>query len=182
MADNASRRGAVDPGTLLMVLAFVVIAGFLWWLYGQAEAERAAAAMVEDSVPEEVTSTIRTVGPDELRMDATAFEGQEIRVASMNIASLLGTQGFWLEIPNGNPFLVSMSPEVMAEGLSVAAGSRATVTGTVLAMNDSTLTAWSEAGTIQEGDRIVAEFATHYMEATEVAISAGGGGSGSGGS
>ena len=157
-----------------MLVSFVVIAGFLWWLYGQAEAERAAAAIVEDSVREEEVSTLRTVGADELRMDATAFEGEEIRVASMNVASMLGTQGFWLEVPNGNPFLVSLSPEVMAEGLSIAPGNRVTATGVVRAMSDSTLTAWTEAGTIQEGDRVVAEFATHFMEATEVAVRASG--------
>jgi hypothetical protein len=111
-------------------------------------------------------------------MDATPLEGSEIRVASFNVASTLGTQGFWLDIPNGNPFLVSMSAEVMASGIAVAAGASATVTGVVHAMSDSTLTAWATAGTIQDNDRIVAEFATHYLEATQVELAPGGGGAG----
>ena len=48
MADNASRRGAVDMGTPLMILAFAVIGGFLYWLNGQAAAER-ALDIVEDT-------------------------------------------------------------------------------------------------------------------------------------
>lgn len=172
MTDNASRRGAVDPGVALMILAFLVIGGFLYWLSAQAAAER-ASRVVEEPVVEESSTTARTVTGEEIQMDATPFEGQEIRLASFNVASTLGTQGFWLEMPNGNPFLVSMSPDVMAEGVAVAAGSRATVIGTVHAMNDSTLTAWTDGGTIGEGDRIVAEFATHYLEATDVEVQGG---------
>ncbi|MDX1390205.1 MAG: hypothetical protein R3344_13520 [Acidobacteriota bacterium] len=169
MPDNVSRRGAADLGMPLMILAFVVIGGFMFWLNAQAAEERAARAVVEDEPTEDVTdSGTPTVMPADIQMDASPYEGQEIRLGATNVASLLGTQGFWLEMPNGNPFLVSMSPELMAEGVSVAPGETALVEGTMLAMNDSTLTAWTDAGTIGENDRIVVEFATHYIEATAV--------------
>ena len=42
MSDNVSRRGAADMGMLLMILAFAVIGGFMFWLNGQAAAERQA--------------------------------------------------------------------------------------------------------------------------------------------
>ena len=175
MAGNASRRGAVEMGTVLMILAFAIIGGFLFWLRGQAANER-ALSIVEDTVSADTGDDgVRVVTGAEIQMDATPFEGQEIRLASFNVASLLGTQGFWLEMPNGNPFLVSMSAEVMAEGVTVTSGGMATVTGVVHAMNDSTLTAWTEAGTIVENDRIVAEFATHYLEATDVRARGGSG-------
>lgn len=177
MPDNASRRGAVDMGMALMILAFAVIGGFMFWLNGQAENER-ALRLVEEAPVEDAAPDSRTIDPTEIQMDATPFEGREIRLERVNVASLLGTQGFWLEMPNGNPFLVSMAPEVMASGVAVAAGSPATVTGTVHAMNDSTLTAWTTAATIAEGDRIVAEFATHYIQATEVQVAAPSGGAG----
>ncbi|MDH3272481.1 MAG: hypothetical protein OEN56_14175 [Gemmatimonadota bacterium] len=179
MPKNGSRRGATDMGTPLMILAFVVIAGFLYWLSGQAAIEREARTIVEE-VPEEDLSGAQVVAPTEIQMDATPFEGQEIRLNTINVASLLGDQGFWLEMPNGNPFLVSKGAEVMASGITISPGRPATVIGTVHAMSDSTLTAWTEAGTIAEGDRIVAEFATHYIEATDVRTS-GGGGSGAAG-
>ena len=50
MPDIASRRGAVDMGTVLMVVAFAVIGGFLYWLSGQAAAERAGSP--EPGIPE----------------------------------------------------------------------------------------------------------------------------------
>lgn len=175
MPDNASRRGAVDTGMALMILAFAVIGGFMFWLSGQADAER-ALRLVEEAPVEEPMTDSRTIDPAEMQMDATPFEGQEVRLEAINVASLLGTQGFWIEMPNGNPFLVSMSPAVMAAGTAAVPGRAATVTGTVHAMNDSTLTAWTTAATVAENDRIVAEFATHYIEATEVTVAAAPGG------
>ncbi len=170
MANNGSRRGAVDPGTALMIVTFAVFAGFMYWLSEQSAAERALAIVVEDTVvTDEFASAVTVTGVD-IQLDATPYEGRQIRLAAFNVASLLGTQGFWIEMPNGNPFLISMSAEVMAEGIGVGAGRTTTVTGTVYAMNDSTITAWTEAGTIQEGDRIVAEFATHYLEAVQIAV------------
>ena len=178
MPDNASRRGAADLGMPLMILAFLVIGGFMYWLNGQAAAERALRIVEDTATVEEDQPTEATVAAEDIQMDASPFEGQEISLAPTNVASLLGTQGFWLEMPNGNPFLVSMSAEVMAAGVEVTPGSPAAVTGTMIAMNDSTLTAWTEAATIGEGDRIVAEFATHYIEATQVTVSGGSGASG----
>jgi hypothetical protein len=49
MTELASRRGAVDMGTVLMIAAFAVIGGFIYWLSGQAAAER-AVDVVEDHV------------------------------------------------------------------------------------------------------------------------------------
>ena len=40
---NASRRGAVDMGMPLMILAFIVIGGFMYWLSGQAANQVAVA-------------------------------------------------------------------------------------------------------------------------------------------
>ena len=45
MADNTSRRGAADLGMLLMVLAFIVIGGFMYYLNVRAAEERALASL-----------------------------------------------------------------------------------------------------------------------------------------
>lgn len=191
MPNNGSRRGATNLGTPLMIVAFVVIGGFLWWLGQQAAAERAMqAAQEEAAAAEDTVPTVQTVPVGDIEVDATPYVGQEIRIAGTNVASLLGDQGFWLETPGGNPFLVSMGPEVQAAGVNVTAGSRVTAVGTIHEMNDSVLTAWVDGGSIAEGDRIVAEFATHYLEADDVLVSggaaaadtAGAGNQGSGGS
>lgn len=184
MPDNASRRGAVDMGMPLMILAFLIIGGFMFWLSGQAANERELRIIEEEAAAAaeaEARVAAATVAPEDIQMDATPFEGDDITLPALNIASLLGTQGFWLEMPNGNPFLVSMSADVMAEGLAINMGSMATVSGVVTAMNDSILTAWTDAGTIGETDRIVAEFAAHFIEARDVSVAPGQGGADGGG-
>ena len=108
------------------------------------------------------------VDPADIQLDATPFEGQVITLRGLSVASNLGTQGFWLEMPNGNPFLVVLNADLMAQGAMATVGQQPTVSGTVLAVNDSVLDAWSMAGTISEGDRLAAEFATHYMDAAQV--------------
>jgi hypothetical protein len=173
MPKNGSRRGATNLGTPLMIVAFVVIGVFLYWLSAQAAAERAQEE-IEEAPAEDTMSDVQTVAVGDLETDATPYEGQELRIERANVASTLGDQGFWLETPSGNPFLVSMGPEVQAAGVSVTSGSPVTVIGTVHAMTDSVLTAWVEDGTIAENDRIVAEFATHFLEATDVRTSGGG--------
>jgi len=173
MAENASRRGATDLGMPLMILAFAVIGGFMYWLNGQAAAER-ALRIVEDTVEADegvYMGTAATIDPVNLQRDAAPYEGQEVRVVDLSVASMLGTQGFWLQLPNGNPFLVSKSAALMAESPAVTPGELATVIGRVMTINDSVLSSWSGAGTIGDGDRLAAEFATHFIEATEVHVS-----------
>ena len=169
MADNASRRGAADLGMPLMVLAFIVIAGFMYYLNVRAAEERALDILEESDTADEMEVAM-TIPATDLQLDAAPLEGQLVRVSGLNVASMLGTQGFWLELPNGQPFLVSMSEKVMAEGVTVTMGERATVTGVVHAVNDSALSAWTASGTIGDGDRLAAEFAMHFMESTEVVV------------
>ena len=182
MVDNAPRRGAVDLGIPLMVMAFLVIGGFMYWLMGEASAQR-ELRLLEDSTEAVVDDfgTATTVSAVDLQTDPTPFEEQNIRVAGLAILSIFGTQGFWLELPNRNPFLVSMSEEVMAEGLVLSQGLGATATGVLHAMNDSARAAWTAAGTISEGDALAAEFATHFLEATLVVVASGSGGDGNDG-
>lgn len=176
MADNASRRGASNLGVPLMILAFATIAGFLYWLNGQASREMAERQAYADSVAaaeEEERNRPPIVDPERIQMDASGFEDRAIRLESLPVASSLGTQGYWLEMPNGNPFLVSIGNEAEVEG-TVEPGVSVDVTGTVFAMNDSVLTVWTESESIGEGDRLAAEFATHFIEVLELRVVPGG--------
>ena len=174
MTEKGSRRGAVELGTLLMIAAFAVIAGFIYWLSGQAEAER-ALSIVEDTTSTMVDQYADAIpiGAADIMVDATPYEGQIVRLEPQIIASLLGQQGFWLELPTG-PFLVSLSDELRAANLGVSAQSVARVTGTVTPLTDEIVAAWFEAGRLTEGDRIAAEFAVglHFIAADEIEVSA----------
>jgi hypothetical protein len=185
MGDKASRRGAANLGMPLMIVAFLAMIGFLYWLNLQAREHRAElqAAVQEQAAADSAESDLGalTISASAIQMDASPYEGQMVKLDNIPVASGLGQQGFWLEMPNKNPFLVSMSEAVKAEGVTVTPGGRATVIGTVLPMSDSVLDAWSSAGSIGEGDRLAAEFATYYIDAARVTASGGGGDAGNGG-
>lgn len=175
MSHNASRRGAADMGTVLMIAAFAIIGGFMFWLNGQAEAERAAREVVEEIPEETVDPTIPEVrlGDVENGFNADDFVGQTVTTPTMEVASLLGTQGFWVNTPSG-PFLVTWSPALMAEGRTINQGDRVNVTGEMRTVDLSAIEAWAGQGTISENDRIVAEFATHLIRAETVTVQEGG--------
>jgi len=179
MSDNASRRGAVDLGMPLMILAFLVIGGFMFWLNGQAAAEKQAqadaAAALAAADEERAAATVETVAIGDIEVDPSPYVGTKLRSEGA-VASMLGTQGFWLATPSGNPFLISWSEELLAEGASVAMGDTIAVEGVVTEMQPLTLVEWSTAQTISETDRIVAEFATHYIAADRVDVMRGEGG------
>jgi len=173
MADNASRRGATSSSMALMVLAFAVIGGFMYWLNGQAAREIAERQAFADSVraaEEAERNRAPLIDPERIQLDASGYEGQEIRLRGVPVAGSLGTQGYWLEMPNGNPFLVSVPGTAVIEGGPVDSGDNVEVTGRILAINDSVLTAWSTAGSVGDGDRLAAEFATHFMEVLELRV------------
>jgi hypothetical protein len=159
-------------GTVLMIAAFAVFAGFMYWLTGQAAAER-ALDLVEDTTSamvDEYASAI-PVGAADIMLDASPYANQMVRLAPQTVASALGQQGFWLDLPAG-PFLVSLSDELRAAGVTAPVGSTVRVTGTVTVMSPEVATAWFSAGRISEGDRLAAEFAVHYLAAAEVEVSA----------
>lgn len=175
MGHRASRRGAVDFSMPLMILTIVAMLGFMYWLYLQGQdmaAERAAAAeqAAQDSIKAEMLGEI--IPGDALQVDPGVYQGKVITVEGLMVASMLGTQGFWLELPNKNPFLVSLSDNARAQGIPLNAGQTINVSGTIHPMGDSVLTAWSTAGRIGEGDRLAAEFATHFLEAQSIEVPA----------
>jgi hypothetical protein len=183
MAEKASRRGAVDLGVILMVVSFAAIGYFLFWLNGQAAVERAAATVVEDTAsasPDDPYADATSIVASDVMTGAGAYEGQLVRMEPTEVASALGQQGFWLDLPQ-SPFLVSYSPALLADSVAVTPGSRVTVTGRIVAMSDSIAASWLEAGRISEGDQLAASFATHFLEAERIQPSSGGPSGGGGG-
>lgn len=175
MPHHASRRGAADMGTILMIVAFAVIGGFMFWLNGEAAEEHAAREVVEETPEEPVGPTVPEVmlGDVANGFNADDFVGETVMTPTLEVASLLGTQGFWVNTPSG-PFLVSWSPELLAEGATVSQGDRVVVTGEMRTVDLSAIEAWAAQGSITENDRLIAEFATHLVRAESVEIQGGG--------
>lgn len=174
MANFGSRRGSAEKLALpLMLLAFILGGGFLYWLAITAEP-------TEVAIVEEVEGTGGGASSILTLEDFLANpEGQVdavVEVTGARVASRLGTQAFWIG-PDDSPFLVKLAPGLVEAGTPILVESIVTVIGSVYMMSDSVLNSWDQLGVFSsEGDRIVAEFATAFLEAT--AVEAQGGGSG----
>jgi hypothetical protein len=176
MADKASRRGAANLGTPLMLLAIVVIGGLFYWLFLQARDQEAKAASYPGA---------REIMGADLQRDPKQMAGSLVKVEPLPVASALGTQGFWLELPNKNPFLVSLDDTLKADSLGIQTGDTVQVVGLVESMRDSVANAWVKSGAITQGDKLAAQFATAFIQARhveKVSGQAGGSNPGSGGS
>jgi hypothetical protein len=151
---RASRKLALT----LMVLGPVALGA----CGGAEEAEEAPVA--EEAAPAPPAMPEATVVEGmQLQTGAAGLAGQTVRVNAMKVVSRLGPNGFWVELPNKNPFLVmsdaasTVNPQEMVD-----------VVGTVTQMNDSILTAWVSSGAITDNQKLEAEFATEFLQAQAV--------------
>ena len=166
MAILGSRRGSADQLSLpLMILAFVLVGGFLYWLSATAEPTEVA---IEEAAPETVHGASAILTLEDFLANPEGQVDAVVEVNGARIASRLGTQAFWIG-PDEAPYLVKMAPELAEAGQEVLVESVVTVVGTVFMMSDSILSSWDEQGVFADaGDRIVAEFATSFLEARVV--------------
>lgn len=169
MTESGSRRGAANLAPILMILSFAAMGGLLWWL--SATAVGTEAVVIDE--PDEDTADAAAaalVTPEQLRMGTTGFLGQRVRLEDVPIASRFGANAFMIQLGDSersSPFLVVLDSALIAGGTGIPEGS-ATVVGTVRERTDSVLDAWVESGVIPEAQRPIAEFSTHFIDATRV--------------
>lgn len=175
MATLGSRRGFADKLSLpLMLLAFVLLGGFLYWL--GITAEPTSIEIVETTTDEGGLSASAILDVEDFLANPEGQIDAVVEVTGARVASRLGSQAFWIG-PDDAPYLVKMGPELVADSTQVSVESTVNIVGSVFMMSDSVLTAWDSLGVFaNEGDRIVAEFATSFLEAYEISGAAGSGG------
>jgi hypothetical protein len=158
---------------VLMVVAFVSMVGLMYWL--SQNAEPSAVAMPQE---EAVEDRLETVSAADFGMDPMAYSDREIRLPGVSVASRLGSQSFWIQVPRqaqdgtivNQPYLVHMDSTVYST-VRVSAGETVAVEGIVIPMSDSILSAWEAAGAFDNpSNRIEAEFATDFIQASAVEI------------
>ncbi len=158
-----SRSGAVRQGTLLMLLSFLVVGGFLYWLSVTAEPTEVVVEEPEDDgMVNEVAFADFSSGPP-------GYVGQELTLRSITVSSLLRPHAFWTSLMDQQQtaYLLHFSDALVADSVSVTEGMMVDVMGTVMTMSDSILDAWEAAGAFpNEVDRVLAEFAETFIEVT----------------
>ena len=167
MLDLGSRRGAAEKAALpLMIVAFLGIAGFLYWLNVTAVGTTTAVvtASEEDPFADAIPITASS-----LETNALQFEGALLRIPDITVVSRVGDQAFWTLLPNEDQFFFKMGPELTGDSVPVTVSSGETasfVVGTLHIMNDSTLDAWEGQGAFENTPtgRLEAEFADVFVE------------------
>lgn len=173
MVTLGSRRGFADKLSLpLMVLSFIILGGFLYWL--NITAEPTEVVIVEES-SDEGSGASAILAVDDFLANPEGQLDAVVEVTGARVASRLGQQAFWIG-PDDRPYLVKMGPSVVEGGTQVLVESLVNIIGTVYMMSDSVLSSWDSLGVFSnEGDRIVAEFATSFLEAASIETMPGGG-------
>ncbi|RMH12960.1 MAG: hypothetical protein D6701_12885 [Gemmatimonadetes bacterium] len=162
-----AERGSKGGNPIVMIAAFVVMAGFLYWLNLRATPAEVAVVEGSDSMDVAVSIDAGTFAADPM-----AHAGQRIRIGPFPVEATVGTDGFFLAIPNmGGPYLVRMDSALVAEGRVVNNEDLVTVTGQVYVMNDSVADAWVADGGITEADKVIVTFAESYILADDVVVS-----------
>ena len=161
-----SRTGAANLGTPLMILTFAVIGGFVYWL--SVTAEPTQVAIVEDTSSDVSESVVSMVT---FSADTKAYVDQEIELRGIPVTSALGPHSFWTSLADANdtPFLIHLGGTLISDSTTFTPGAAVDIIGTVTAMSDSILNAWEAEGAFPgPADRIQAEFAEDFIEATSI--------------
>lgn len=154
-------------GKLFMLVGIAAIAVLLWWLSRIAEPSAPTVADLpeEEVVEDTVTATIVDAGDFSSRQ--RGYVGQYVNMGDVNVAQIMSPQIVWVELPDGMPFLIKLTPE--AEATRPEVGARIRVIGTVLEKTDSVLDAWEQSGAILDaGQRTQSEFGTVFIEARQI--------------
>lgn len=154
---------------LVAVLATVAL---MWWLARQSEeVGRVTAVQGDTAAVAGQASTAETADLAAVSQAPDTYLGRNIALSGVPVAAALGPRAFWADIPGQNPFLVILGPSVAGVDMPVA-GHRLDLEGTVQPVTEEQLNDWITAGTVSEGSRDEASFATHYLLASSARTAA----------
>lgn len=175
MAFFGSRKGASDGGSvILMVAAFAIIGGFMAWLNTQT-AETEIEVVEDTSGDSGLLGSALVVDLGVFGSDPMVHAGGVIRLNNLSVQSAVGTQAFFVEMPNQpGPYLIRMGARVVADSIAVPSGSTVSLVGQVYAMSDSVANEWVASGAITEADKILATFAQSFLEIVDIIVMTGG--------
>ncbi|MEJ2678765.1 MAG: hypothetical protein P8174_06795 [Gemmatimonadota bacterium] len=146
-----------------------MIAGFMTWLGVESKPTEVTVQTSDEGIsPEE--AGVPLIPLDTFSLHPEQYLGQRVRLQNVQAQSSLGKEAYWLDMPSQVPFLLKADSSLVASGdFTMETGTSYYVMGRVLAMDDSVLSAWEASGAIQgEGERMQAEFATDFIEASIV--------------
>lgn len=155
-------------------VAVLAVGLFLGWLATRTPPETTVvtepdAGVGADTMPDAAPATL--IEAETMQESARVRElvGQDIELRSVAVSSKLNPHLFWLELPNGAPYLVKLDSALVEAGQEAPSSGEVDVVGRVLQKDDAMLDRWTEQGVLQsEDERTLAEFSTTYLEARRI--------------
>ncbi len=137
--------GFRGTSSVLLVVALAATAGFLYWVYDQAQS-------LDQTVTPEMadTTSTDTAGTDAERLATSPEEaiGQDVTLDSLEVAGSLGRGVFTVSLNDTIDFPVLMGSQLIQQGATVYAGDRVDLEGRVYTFNDSIRTEWINRGAV----------------------------------
>lgn len=146
MAHWKDSRGA---SPLLVLLAILLMAGFMFWLYLQSGT---VSKQVEPVTGGGESGELVDIIPAQLAGSPETLLGEEGVLRNLGVKRSLGRGVVTLDLDGTNAYPVLLSPDVIARGTSLNQGDRVTVYGRVYALNDSIRGAWVASSAVDRNN------------------------------
>jgi hypothetical protein len=130
-----------------VVIALLLMAGFLYWLNLQAGTVRSEVEP-ETSGDEEIVDLI----PAQLIESPGTLVGEQGVLRNVGVSQSLGRGVVTIDLDGENQYPVLLGPDIIARGTSLASGDHVTVYGRVYALNDSIRGAWVERSAVERSN------------------------------
>lgn len=124
---------------MLVVLALLLLGGFFYWLYMQADAAEVTAV-----TDDEASGEVMDIVPAQLVDAPGSLVGQAGVLRDVAVQQTLGRGVVTIDLDGANAYPVLMGPDMIARGTQLANGQRVTLYGRVYTLNDSIRSAWVE--------------------------------------
>ncbi len=141
-----------------MVGAFVLVAGFMYWLYVASSGTRSAAVG-----PDSLAVSLPRVAEAEFGSAPERFSRRRVLLPTVKIAEQLGRATFSLDLPNRPGYPVILDRPVLEQGLQIVPGDNISIAGSVYVLNDSILDVYAQRGVFEVGQRDKLEAHTTFV-------------------
>lgn len=167
-------QGKGGSSFIAVGVAVLFVAGFLAWLATRERPEAVAVAEPDTAAASGAVDPAAPATP--VAADSLARSGfvrermnQVIQLDSVPVSTSMGRYFFWIDLPNGQPFLIKLDSTTVAAGQTAPASGRVSVTGRITAKDAALLDQWRQAGVLESDDhKMQAEFGSSYIEARRV--------------
>lgn len=142
MAGSSGFRGT---SSLLMVVAVAAMAGFLYWVYQEAQSVESS---LQPAMEDTASATGASLTAASLAADPGGAVGRSAALDSVEVSQNLGRGVFTVSLNDTLTYPILMDAQLLQRGATVYGGDRVTVEGRFYTLTDSIVQEWVDRGAI----------------------------------